>query len=99
MERPDPLKVFLGSLKPEIAKPCLESWMAFFQLNPVDIFVPDNRGKPLAVAFCTFSSAEEAQHAVHCFNGLVDADISAVTVKEQRVAIMEVFIVFRSLSL
>ena len=97
-ERPDPLKVFIGSLQKGIGKPKLLAWLSFFELDALEIYIPDGKGQ-LSVAFLTFSTAVEAQKCVQCFHGLRDVDISPVDVKAQRVAIMGVFSFFRSLGL
>jgi len=72
MERPDPHKVFLGSLQPQINKPQLQQLCEDMVLSPVDIIVPQVKAGKLAIAFCTFSSEQEALRAVHVLQGYGD---------------------------
>ena len=69
-DRPDPLKVFLGNLEPEINKPKIVELLGFLNLAPVEIIVPQNKGGKLAIAFLVFSTPEEASWAINCLQGL-----------------------------
>ena len=75
MERPDPLKVFMGSLNRHVIKPQLQDMFDRLSMTPVEIIVPACRDDKLAVAFACFGTSEEALMAVGQLNGLID-DVS-----------------------
>ena len=93
--RPDPLKVFLGNLRPNVIKPEVMGFLTRQLsgdgfLNPVDVIVPPNHG-PVAIAFAIFDSPAEADDCIALCNGAAD-DISIDYVLAHRGANMRVFI-------
>jgi len=72
MPRPDPLKVFIGSLHNDINKPQLMKLCDFLQLNVAAIHVPWAKPDKLAIAFLEFWHPEEALVAVERLDGLED---------------------------
>ena len=93
--RPDPLKVFLGNLRPNVIKPEVMGFLTRQLsgdgfLNPVDVIVPPNHG-PVAIAFAIFDSPEEADDCIALCNGATD-DISIDYILARRGANMRVFI-------
>ena len=92
MERPDPLKIFLGSLRADISKPKLAALLERHWLTCSDIILPQCPAHKLAVAFVIFDSASDAQDAIASLNGLADPEVTPNAIKAQRGAIMGVFI-------
>ena len=76
MQRNDPLKVFIGSLSPEVNKPKLIRLFERLGLSPAEIIVPTVKPGKLAVAFVCFNTAEEALVAVTKCNGLLTSELS-----------------------
>jgi hypothetical protein len=76
MQRSDPLKVFVGSLQPQLIKPRLQPLWDRLGLSPCEVIVPACRGGKLAVAFVCFNTSSEALHAVQALSGLVDVEFS-----------------------
>ena len=74
--RPDPHKVFIGSLQPSVGKPMLLKLCEELMLEPVDIKCPMVRPGKLAIAFATFSTQQEAMHAIDFLNGIADWELS-----------------------
>lgn len=72
MPRPDPLKVFIGSLHNDINKPQLQKLCEFYELNVAEIHVPRAKPHQLAIAFLEFWHPEEALVAVERLDGLED---------------------------
>jgi RNA recognition motif-containing protein len=67
--RPDPLKVFLGSLDPDINKPKLLTLFHNCGLTVAEVYVPMFREGNLAIAFVCFETPEQAGIAVEMLNG------------------------------
>ena len=76
MQRVDPLKVFIGSLKNDINKPHLMHMFEKLGLSPAEIIVPTAKPRKLAVAFVCFHTSPEALNAVGICNGLVDVEVT-----------------------
>ena len=94
--RPDPLKVFLGNLRPDVIKPEVMGFLTRQLsgdgfLNPVDVIVPPSKNCPAAIAFAIFDSPEEAADCIALCNGATD-DISIGYILAHRGANMRVFI-------
>ena len=85
MPRPDPLKVFIGSLHNDINKPQLMKLCDFHQLNVAEIHVPWAKPGKLAIAFLEFWHPEEAQAAVVCLDGLEDRVVTPAALNVFRV--------------
>ena len=67
--REDELKIFIGSLNPDINKPKLLTLFAENGLKPVDVIVPQARPGKLAVAFAIFNSTLECHQAIQMIQG------------------------------
>ena len=76
MQRNDPLKVFIGSLSPEVNKPKLIRLFKRLGLSPAEIIVPTVKPGKLAVAFVCFNTSQEALNAVKECNGLLSSELS-----------------------
>ena len=81
MSRPDPLKIFIGSLDATVNKPMIEALMDSKGLLPAEIQVPEARKGKMAVAFATFATLEQSQDAVALLHGHVDHKLSPNCVK------------------
>lgn len=80
MARPDPLKIFLGNLHPEINKPQIHKLMNAVGMMEVvqEILVPKSSGSSgnAGCCFMTFSDAETAADALIVLNGYVEPAIA-----------------------
>ena len=76
MQRNDPLKVFIGSLSPEVNKPKLIHLFERLGLSPAEIIVPTDKPGKMAVAFICWNTSQEALNAVEACNGLVDYEFT-----------------------
>ena len=81
MSREDPLKIFVGSLNPDINKPQLLNLFGALNLTPVDVIVPAVHANKLAFAFVTFNSHQECQQAIGMLHGELDSRFSPGAMK------------------
>ena len=83
-EREDELKIFLGSLSPDINKPQLQALFSNIDMQPVEIFVPQPNQNKLAVAFVTWKTNEECWVAIQAVRGLADSRYTPSAIQAHR---------------